>query len=84
MDALTVDHTHVTYALGHSPSHWQTGSGQKRWVHPDQALVSTTTIIDDALFAVDIVPHGVRIVHSTSTPVQLSFNTANDALRSPS
>ena len=39
--------------------------------------------IDDALFVVDIVPDGVRTVHSISTPVQLSFNTQG-ALRSPS
>ena len=81
VDALAMDHTHVTYAPGHP---LLIGSNQKRWVYPDQAFVSTTTIIDDALFAVDIVPSGVRTVYSIPKPVQLSFNLIEDALRSPS
>lgn len=81
VDALAKNQTHVTYAPGHPPL---IGSNQKRWVYPDQALVSTTTTIDDALFAADIVPSGVRTVHSVAKPVQLSFNLIEDALRSPS
>ena len=57
------------------------GSDQKRWLDPDQALVSTTTIINDALFAVDIVPRGVRTVHLISKPVQLPFYIIHDVLR---
>lgn len=33
-----------------------------------------------ALFVADIVPRGVRTVYSIPTPVQLSYNTAQDAL----
>ena len=79
-----MDCTHVTCATGHPPCDPHIGGDQKRGAAPDQASVSTTTTIDGALFVVDVVPHGVRTVHLIPVPVQLSFNTAQDALRSPS